>query len=438
MRRLTPLAAALTTSACLLSACAGTGTEPAGPATKEAAATADAPVTLEFWSNHPGNSKDIEEKIIADFEAQNPTIKVSLVDAGKNYEEVAQKFNAALAGGQVPDLVVVSDVTWFNFVLNDQLAPLDKLLKDVGGTPDDYISNFYDEYERDGNHYAVPYSRSTPLFYYNKDLFAKAGLPDRGPKTWQEWNDDFAPKLKDSLGAGIAPLTIPDGSNYMDWYFQGMIWALGGHYSKDWEMTLSSPESVKAGEYLQKQFKEGYFKAAKDATTPFLAQRTAAILESTGSLGGIVKAGSVNFGTAFLPSVDGKPGCPTGGAGIAIPAKSTKQEAAAKFLAFATNTENAKVFSQGTGYMPVRTSTTKLPEVQKYMADNPNFATAIQQLPHTQAQDAARVFVPGGARRIGAALDKIAQGANVEETFRAVDEEQQRLIDSSIKPKLGK
>ena len=100
-----------------LSACAGTGT---APSTGSGGGSSN---TIEFWSNHPGNSKPVEQEIIKAFEAANPSLKVKLVDAGKNYEEVAQKFNASLAGGQLPDVVVVSDVTWFNFALNKQLAP---------------------------------------------------------------------------------------------------------------------------------------------------------------------------------------------------------------------------------------------------------------------------------------------------------------------------
>lgn len=75
-------------------------------------------------------------------------------------------------------------------------------MKKVDAKPDDYVKSLYDEYTIDGKHYAVPYARSTPLFYYNKDLFKKAGVPDRGPKTWEEWNKDFAPKLKAS---GVLP-----------------------------------------------------------------------------------------------------------------------------------------------------------------------------------------------------------------------------------------
>src|SRR5690349_23463004 len=94
-----------------LAACAGTGTAPSSGGNGGGASSN----TIEFWSNHPGNSKPVEQEIIKAFEAANSGLKVKLVDAGKNYEEVAQKFNASLAGGQLPDVVVVSDVTWFNF-----------------------------------------------------------------------------------------------------------------------------------------------------------------------------------------------------------------------------------------------------------------------------------------------------------------------------------
>ena len=104
-----------------LAACAGTGSAPS--ASGGGGAAAGGP--LQFWSNHPGTSKDTEAKLIEAFQKANPGITVSLIDGGKNYEEVAQKFNASLAGGQLPDVIVASDVTWFNFALNKQLAPLD-------------------------------------------------------------------------------------------------------------------------------------------------------------------------------------------------------------------------------------------------------------------------------------------------------------------------
>ena len=53
---------------------------------------------ITFWSNHPGSSQDVTQQIIQAFTAKTG-IEVELVTAGKNYEEVAQKFQTAQQGG---------------------------------------------------------------------------------------------------------------------------------------------------------------------------------------------------------------------------------------------------------------------------------------------------------------------------------------------------
>lgn len=144
---------------------------------------------LTWWSNHPASSKDIEKEIISRFEKENPDIKVNLVDAGKNYEEAAQKFNAALTGSDLPDIVVLSDVWWYNFAINGQIANVDDLAKEADIDLSSYVQPLYEDYNYDGGHFALPFARSTPLFFYNKDAWKKAGLPDRGPESWDEMDE---------------------------------------------------------------------------------------------------------------------------------------------------------------------------------------------------------------------------------------------------------
>ena len=406
-----------------LSACAGTGTAPSSGG-------GGAPSnTIEFWSNHPGNSKPVEQQIIKAFEAANAGLKVKLVDAGKNYEEVAQKFNASLAGGQLPDVVVVSDVTWFNFALNKQLTPLDDLLSAAK------IDALYNDYNLDEKHYALPFSRSTPLFYYNKDLWKAAGLEDRGPKDWDEFLT-WAPKLKAVAGSDKIVMELPDGSNYLDWVFQNIVWGYGGAYSKEWTPTFSDPNTVKAGTYLQNLAKEGYLKLSKDPAPDFTAGIVGCSMMSTGSLGGVAKDAKFPVGTAFLPG-DGN--CPTGGAGVGIPANiaDDRKKNALKFIEFLTNAQNTVTFTQATGYMPVRKSAVELPEEKAFLEKNPNAKTAIDQLPKTRSQDNVRVLLPGGGARIGKALDQIVQGQDVATVFKALDAESQQVFDSQIKSKLG-
>ncbi|TRX63113.1 ABC transporter substrate-binding protein [Corynebacterium hiratae] len=428
--RIVAACAALLTTASL-TACAG-GSTTAGNDSKDGG---DAN-TITFWSNHPGSSRDIEQELIDEFEKENPDLKVELVTAGSNYEEVAQRFNAALAGGDLPDVLVASDVTWFNFALNEATTPLDELWEMNDIDYESYVDTLREDYNYKDKHYGVPYSRSTNLMYWNTDDLKAAGLPtDRGPKDWEEF-DEWATKIKDKLDKPA--VTVPDGSNYLDWYFQGMIWAFGGSYSDEWEPNFTSKESIEAGKFLQDQVKAGHIEISTDPTVAFGSGKASGLLESTGSLGGLKETATIPFITTYLPGPG--PSAATGGAGLAVPAgiSDERKANAVKFIDFLTNTENTIKFSQKTGYMPVRKDALDDPDEKKFLEENPNAQTAIEQLnENTKPQDYARVFVPGGGQRIGGVLDRITVGnEDVESAFGDLQKETQSVIDRDITPKL--
>ena len=421
-----------------LTACAGGSTNGSNDGDKNGGNASGDENKIVFWSNHPGSSRDLEVEMINEFEKQNPDLHVELVDGGANYEELAQKFNAALAGSDLPDVIVASDVTWFNFALNDATTPLDDLWKSENINSDSYVDTLRDDYKYGDKHYGVPYSRSTNLMYWNTDDLKAAGLPtDRGPQTWQEFAD-WADKLK--AKTGHAALVIPDGSSYLDWYFQGMVWAFGGAYSDEWKPTFSDPKTIEAAKFLQDQVKKGNIEIGTDPTVTFGNGNASALLESTGSLGGLTKSATIPFITTYLPGPG--PSAATGGAGLAVPngISDARKKNAVKFIDFITNTENTIKFSQATGYMPVRKDALDNADERKFLDENPNAETAIKQLnENTKPQDYARVFVPGGGKRIGGALDKITVGnQDVEQVFADLDKETQQVIDRDITPKLNK
>ena len=417
-----------------LSACAGTGSTTSDNGGGGTAGSG----TIDFWSNHPGKSKATEQKIIAAFEKANPGLKAKLTDAGKNYEEVAQKFNAALSGGSLPDVVVVSDVTWFNFAINDRLADFAALATANKVDTADYVEGLYNDYQYDGKHYAAPYARSTVVFYWNKDMFKKAGLPDRAPTSWDEFTQ-WAPKLQSAIGSGKSPIILDDGSNYLDWTFQNIVWNYGGAYSKDWTPTFTDPGTVKAATLLQSWAKNKYLKTSADSAADFSAGLGAVLMESTGDLGGF-KDLPFELGVGFVPAPEGVKTCPTGGAGLAVPQgiSDARKANAIKFIDFLTNTANTATFTQATGYMPVRTSATSDASEAAYLKANPNYEVAVKQLPRTRPQDYARVFVPGGGTMIGEALDKIVAGSDVNGTLSALNQQIQSAYDSQLKSKVQK
>ena len=113
------------------------------------------PGPIAFWSNHPGQSTAVEKELIDRFQGDFPALSVKLIDAGKDYDEVVQKFNAALIGTDVPDVVVLDDIWWFHFALSGAIAPLDELFAQAGVDAGDYVDSLLADYEFDGRHWST-------------------------------------------------------------------------------------------------------------------------------------------------------------------------------------------------------------------------------------------------------------------------------------------
>lgn len=362
---------------------------------------------ISFWSNHPGGSIDTERALIADFQKATG-IRVNLVTAGANYEEVSQKFQAAQTSRSVGDVVVVSDVTWFPAFLNGSIIPLDSVLAARNIDTAGYRQALYDDYLYSGKHYAVPYSRSTPIFYYNKDHYRRAGLPDRPPGTWNE-AAEFGRRLQQS-GSKVPSFGFPPQDQYVGWTMSNLVWGFGGGWSDKWDMTVVADSKTReALEFARSGVDSGWATVTSgDPTTPFAAGAVSAVIASTGSLKDILDASTFDVGVGFLPGGPSEQAkvVPTGGAGLAIAAKSPpeRQLAAAMFIAFMTNAQNTARFSAATGYLPVQTGA----DMAAVYAATPQFKTAVEQLAtKARSQDYARVFLPGGDRAISGTIQKI-------------------------------
>ncbi len=384
-------------------------------------------VNITYWGSFSGNLGEAEQAMVTAFNEAQQDVRVEYQFQG-SYEETAQKFTAALQARTIPDVILLSDVWWFGFYVAEAIAPLDELAAKEAVDFADYEPVLLNEGVRQGQHFWMPFARSTPLFYYNKTIWAEAGLPDRAPETWEEFRE-WAPKLVQREGDTIkrAAFVHPNGASYVAWLFQGVVWQHGGQYSKpDFTMTMTDPNTLRAAQFYQDTAnKDKWAILSADINKEFTGGVAASMMASTGALAGLESTATFPVGVGFLPKESGF-GCCTGGAGLAIPAgtPAEKQQAAMKYIAFATNTANAATWAQNTGYMPVRKSSVQSENMQKFFAERPNFKTAVDQLPLTRAQDAARVFVRNGDQIIGKGLERIiVNNENVETVFGDVNRE---------------
>ncbi|MCC7021244.1 MAG: ABC transporter substrate-binding protein [Thermomicrobiales bacterium] len=388
-------------------AAASRGTTFAAPAVVQ---TLGSRVKVTYWGSFRDDLGAAEQALVRMFNESQQDVEVDYQYQG-SYEETARKLAAALSRHEAPEVCLLADVSWFPFSLDGALAPLDGFMAAHKIDTLDYVDVLYQEGVRNGASYWLPFARSTPLFYYDRDAFAEAGL-EAAPESWDQLVA-IAPAL--ARKGGDAPprsaFAHPRRAADLSWLFQAVIWQFGGAYSDpDFTIRINEPKGVAAGDFSRASVADGWATTTDDPEADFAHGLTASIMASTSSLPGLIARIGDRFplGTSFLPK-KAKFGCCTGGAGLSLLASSPpeRQEAGYRFIDYATSPEGTAFWSRNTGFLPVRKSAIGSPEMEAFFAEHPHFRTAVEQLPLAQRQDVARVFIPGGAQIIGEGLQRI-------------------------------
>jgi sn-glycerol 3-phosphate transport system substrate-binding protein len=385
---------------------------PAAPTATPAAQAAPASagqLKISFWSSYSGVNGQAQQELVNRFAKAQDKIALDYQFQG-SYAETATKLSAAIAAKQAPDASVLSDVWWQKFWLGKLLAPANPYMQAAGVSASDYVDSFINEGSRNGNVFWIPFARSTPLFYYNADMFSAAGF-DHAPATWDEFQT-MMPKLAKRNGdtLSVAAFASPNDASSVAWVFQPIVWAYGGRYSDDqYNITLDQPPAITAGQlFSDLMYKLKVASTPKDINVDFQNGLAASMLQSTAALAQIEGNSKFKVGTAFLPT-EKQFGCCTGGAGMGLLSTSSqdKQAAAFTWAAFATSDDQTTYWSQTTGYMPVKKKAIAGDQMAAFYQKRPNFKTAVDQLAKTQGQDWARVGIPNGDTIIGQGIDRI-------------------------------
>ena len=167
-------------------------------------APAYAQTEIQWWHAMTGANNDVIVKLANDFNASQTDYKVVPTYKG-SYPETLTATMAAFRAKQQPAIVQVFEVgTGTMMAAKGATRPVYKLMQDEGEAfdPKSYVTAVVGYYtDPEGNMLSLPFNSSTPIFYYNKDVFQKAGLdPETPPKTWAEL-EEFSRKIKDSGAA---------------------------------------------------------------------------------------------------------------------------------------------------------------------------------------------------------------------------------------------
>ena len=337
------------------------------------------------------------DQYAADFNKDNPAIKVQPIYAG-SYQDTIVKALTAHKAGTPPVASVLLSTDTFTLIDEDAVVPIDSFAK----TADDkaWLSSFYKAFllngQVGGKTWGVPFQRSTIVMYWNKELFKEAGLdPNKAPASWPELVS-MAQKLtkKDASGKVTQYGIQVPSSGFPYWLFQGFTTQNDVILANEAgnQVRYDDPKVIEALQFwVDLSRKHGVHPAGvvEWGTTPkdFMERKAAMIWTTTGNLTNIRTNAKFDFGVAMLPAGK-KRGSPTGGGNFFIFKKATpaQQEAAFKFARWLTTPERAAQWGIDTGYVAVSPAAWDTAAMKKYAADFAPATVARDQLPHAVAE----------------------------------------------------
>jgi sn-glycerol 3-phosphate transport system substrate-binding protein len=331
----------------------------------------------------------IVDQMAADFERENPGIKVKPVYAG-TYQETIVKALTAHKSGTPPTTAILLSTDMFTLIDEDAIVPFDN------NDAKPFFPAFLANSQTGGKTWGLPFQRSTIVLYWNKELFKEAGLdPNKPPATWKEMQE-YAQKLTKRDASGNVTqwgVQVPS-SGFPYWLFQGFTTPNGVELMNPagTETYFDKPEVIEALQYwvdLGRKHKVHPAGVVEWGTTPkdFFEKKVAMIWTTTGNLTNVRNNAKFEFGVAMLPAAKRR-GSPTGGGNFYVFKKASpaEQAAAVKFAKWMTTPERAAQWGIDTGYVAVRPDAWETPKMQEYVKGFPVAAVARDQLQYSVAE----------------------------------------------------
>ena len=374
-------------------------------------------VKFEYWYGLTGDLGAVVAETCNRFNASQDQYEAVCVGQD-GYEKAVQNTIAAFRAQKHPTLLQSFDAGTADLMLSGEFYPVTKLMADTGVTVDwaDYfpgIANYYSS--KSGEFFSMPWNSSTPVYYFNKDHFAKAGLTE-APLTWEGLEAAMV-KLKDSgqaCGLAYAPSSWIDLEQFSMAHNVPVASNNNGYDGLDTELLFNTTLHVKHMENVQRWINEGYAllrtqAAGKTARDSFVEGECSVFFSSIADHNTIHKLKpAFGWDVQIIPTYEGVERKNTVVGGASLWALSGKAEAeykgAAAYLAFLASKEEQQFLLENSGYIPVTKSTYEALKSEGFYAAEPyvNRDIAMKSLTWTEPTELTRGIRLGGMIQIRA------------------------------------
>jgi multiple sugar transport system substrate-binding protein len=369
------LLASAALGALALSACGG-GTGASSSSSSSGAASGAGATTIKLVAAEysKDNTKAFWDAFATAYKAKTGnTLEVQVV----SWDTIDQQSSTMIQNNQAPDILNLN--VYSSYAKDNLLWSADDVLP--AAAKSDLLDAFVKSGTYQGKLYGMPDLSSARAFFYNKDLFTKAGIA-APPKTWDEFEAD-AKKIT-ALGNGTVGYAMPLGPEEAQGEFS--IWAFnnGGDWKADGKWVVNSPKNIETLTFLKKlavedkvtQNNPGRTNRA-DAFDLFKSGKAGMVVGFSPLAGALDKDAKVAYGVAPMPTKDG--GTPqTFGVTDYLMAfkKSGNQEAVKAFYDLYYQKDQVNTFIQKEGFLPVTKSGLEVfaadPKLKVYLDTLPN------------------------------------------------------------------
>ncbi|MET3613427.1 sn-glycerol 3-phosphate transport system substrate-binding protein [Rhizobium aquaticum] len=363
------------------------------------ASSSFAATQITWWHAMGGELGKKLDEIVANYNKSQDKYQVVASYKG-SYAETMTAAIAAFRAKQQPDIVQVFEVgTGTMMAAKGAVYPVYQLMKDAGAQfdPKAYLPAVVGYYtDTQGNMLSMPFNSSTPILYYNKNVFKKAGLdPNVAPKTWEDV-ESFSKKI---MASGAAKCGFTTGwiswvqlENFSAWHNLPIGTNENGFGSVDSKLSFNGPTQIKHWENLKKWQTEGLFQyggpeGGNDAPPKFYSQECAMYMNSSSSRAGVVNnAKDFEVGYGMLPYYADVKGAPQnsiiGGATLWVLKGHDAEEykGVADFFRYLSTAEVQADWHQFSGYLPITQAAYELGQKQGYYEKNPGSDVGIKEI----------------------------------------------------------
>jgi len=356
----------------------------AGGVSATSAASATGPISI--WYSNNAQEVTWGEQMVASWNSSHPTQKVTgqQIPAGQSSEEV---IGAAITAGSEPCLIYnTSPASVPTFENQGGLVPLNDF---PGGAS--YIqtrtgpsASVYKS--PNGNYYSLPWKSNPVMIFYNKKIFAKAGISTTHPPLGSY--SQFLATAKKVVSSGAAKYAIypaPTSEFFQSWYDFYPLYAAesgGKQLVVNKKATFDSAAGLAVAAFWQQMYAQNL--AGKGAYTgdPFASGIAAMAIVGPWAIA--TYKGKVNWGEVPVPTTKGSSGdkVPTfsDAKNIAMYASCKNRATAWAFMKYSTSTRQDGKLLDMTGQMPMRQGIQQL--YAPYFTANPSYKQFAAEASH--------------------------------------------------------